>query len=182
MERFAGWFLTKPSKDAVMHVYWSRAAFASRKCWGARDTICGHKAKDITPSIAWRGEAWREEALDDLPWKDERGPSSIRQTLELFQRQRWGNFWETGWSAYGLFRAYVYHLELNLNEPNWTRETSLAVQWSKFHCLNAGIRLKSPHMPPVNTVPHQWRLHWKPVRKEAGLPNPLLYLKVAGYN
>jgi len=28
-----------------------------------------HKAKDITPSIAWRGEAWKEEALDDLSLK-----------------------------------------------------------------------------------------------------------------
>ena len=32
-----------------------------------RDTTCGLKAKDITPSIAWRREAWKEEALDDLP-------------------------------------------------------------------------------------------------------------------
>ena len=24
------------------------------KCWGAWDTTCGHKTKDITPSIAWR--------------------------------------------------------------------------------------------------------------------------------
>ena len=24
----------------------------------------------------------------------------------------WGNFRETGWSAYGLFRAHKYHLEL----------------------------------------------------------------------
>jgi len=30
-------------------------------------SACGHKAKDITPSIAWRREAWKEEALDDLP-------------------------------------------------------------------------------------------------------------------
>ena len=44
-----------------------------------------------------------EEALDDLPWKDERGTLSIIQTQELFQRQRWGNFCETGWSAYGVF-------------------------------------------------------------------------------
>ena len=51
------------------------------KCWEAWDTTCGHKAKDTT-SIAWRREAWKEEALDDLPWKDERGPSSVRQTLE----------------------------------------------------------------------------------------------------
>ena len=61
-------------------------------------------------------EAWKEEALDDLPWKDERGPSSIRRTLEPFQRQRWGNFWEMGWSAYGLFQAHIYHLELNWTE------------------------------------------------------------------
>ena len=39
----------------------------------------------------------KEEALDNLPWKDERGLSSIRQTLELFQRQHWGNFWKMGW-------------------------------------------------------------------------------------
>ena len=31
-----------------------------------RSTTCGHKAKDITPLIAWRREAWKMEALDDL--------------------------------------------------------------------------------------------------------------------
>ena len=31
------------------------------------DTTCGHKAKDNTQFIAWRREAWKEEALDDLP-------------------------------------------------------------------------------------------------------------------
>ena len=85
------------------------------------DTTWGNKAKDITPSIAWRREAWKEEALDDLPWKDERGPSSIRRTLEPFQRRRWGNFWETGWSAYGLFRAHRHHTELNWTNCNQQR-------------------------------------------------------------
>ena len=61
----------------------------------------------------------KEEALDDLPWKEDRGPSSIRRTLEPFQRRHWGNFWETGWSAYGLFRLHRYHLEL-LTESNTT--------------------------------------------------------------
>ena len=37
------------------------------KCFRAWDTTCGHKAKDITPSKAWRREAWKEEALKDLP-------------------------------------------------------------------------------------------------------------------
>ena len=83
------------------------------KCWEAWDITCGHKAKDITPLIAWRRKALKEEVLDNLPWKDQWGPSSIRWTLESFQRQHWGNFWEMGWSAYGLFWAHRYHLELN---------------------------------------------------------------------
>ena len=63
------------------------------------------------------GEAWKEEVLDGLIWKDERGPLSIRWTLEPVQRQHWGNFWETGWSACGHFWVQRYHLE-----PNWTPE------------------------------------------------------------
>ena len=34
------------------------------------------------------------------------------------------NFWETGWSAYGLFRAFRYHLELNWTELNWAGRTN----------------------------------------------------------
>ena len=45
--------------------------------------------------------------------------ASIGRTLEPFQRQRWGNVWQTAWSAYGLFRAHRYHLELN-----WTESTA----------------------------------------------------------
>ena len=83
------------------------------KCWGAWDTTCRHKAKDITPLTAERREAWKEEALDDLPWKDEGGPSSVQRKLEPFQRRHWGNFWEMGWSVYGLYRVHRYHFELN---------------------------------------------------------------------
>ena len=56
------------------------------KCWGAWDTTGGSEAKGITPSIAWRREAWNEETLDYLPWKDERDRSRDTvnpQTLEL---------------------------------------------------------------------------------------------------
>ena len=88
------------------------------KCWEASDTTSRHKAKDITMLIACRREVLKEEALDDLHWKDERGQLSIRQTLEPFQRQCWGNFWETGWSTYGLFRAHRHHLELKWTELN----------------------------------------------------------------
>ena len=56
---------------------------------------------------------WKEKALDNLLSKDERGPSSIKRTLEPFQRRRWRNVSETEWSAYELFRAHWRHLELN---------------------------------------------------------------------
>ena len=72
--------------------------------WLASQKICsvekletppaGAKPKDITPSIAWGGEAWKEEAPDDLPlheWTREgRRPSD--KTLAMFQRQRRGHF------------------------------------------------------------------------------------------
>ena len=51
------------------------------------------------------------------------------QPLRLYQgdkRQRWRNFWETRWSAYGLFRAHRYHLELN-----WKQEASARARADK---------------------------------------------------
>ena len=39
----------------------------SERQGGAHMGLSKHTAKDITPSIAWRREARKEEALDDLP-------------------------------------------------------------------------------------------------------------------
>ena len=90
---------------------------ASRKVWNVEEleTLpAGTKPRTSrTPSIAWRREAWKEETLDDLPWKDKRGSLSIRRTLELFQRRFLEKF-----PRYGLFRAHRYHLELSWTEPD----------------------------------------------------------------
>ena len=51
--------------------------------WGAWNTTCGHKAKDITPSIAWRREACKEEALDDWRW-----PSLVFSRKTFLERTR----------------------------------------------------------------------------------------------
>ena len=105
------------------------------KYWVAWNTTCGHKAKDITPQIAWTRKAWKKEALgEDLPWKDEWGPSSVWWTLELFQGQRWENFWETRWSACGLFRAHRYHHELNncIKILRLSRVTLARAGWSLY--------------------------------------------------
>ena len=66
------------------------------KCWEAWDITRGYKAKDITLSVAWRREALKEEALDDLHWTDERGSSSVGRTLEPFQRQTLGKLLREG--------------------------------------------------------------------------------------
>ena len=36
--------------------------------------------------------------------------------LHQFQRQHWGNLWETRWSAYGLYPAHSCHIELKRTE------------------------------------------------------------------
>ena len=69
----------------------------------------------------WRKEVWKEEAVDDLPWKDERGPSSVRQTLKQFQRQHWGNFLRDG-------VEYIYLYMMGFSKCtdtilNWTEQT-----------------------------------------------------------
>ena len=51
----------------------------------------GYKAKDITPSIAWRSEAWKEEALDDFL---ERTRDGHHQSDEHWNRFK-GNVEET---------------------------------------------------------------------------------------
>ena len=92
---------------------------------------CGHTAKDSTPSIARRREAWKEEALDDLPWKDERGPSSIRRTLEPFQGRRWGNFWEK------CIRTFFERIEMN-----WTELSHLVLLELEIYALCKMVIIK----------------------------------------
>ena len=104
-----GWRAKHPSQVACF--------LEDLKCWEAWDTTCGHKAKDITPLVAWRRESCKEVALDDLLWKDERGPSSVRWTWNCFKGNVRETGWETGWSAYGLFWAHGYHKPLNWTYP-----------------------------------------------------------------
>ena len=76
------------------------------ECWGALDTTCRYKAKDITPSITWRREVWKEEELDGKRrtrqsflkgW--ERAIANQTNTGTASLGTYWENFWETGWNA-----------------------------------------------------------------------------------
>ena len=72
-----------------------------------------HKLNHLWDSASWH--TFRDITIDR---REERGVErgSARRsflkgrTLVLFQKQRWGNSRETGWSAYGYFRAHWYHL------------------------------------------------------------------------
>ena len=79
------------------------------------------KHKDAGQSVALEGGSFRQSSL--------RGPSSIRWTWELFQRQRWGNCWEMGWSTYRLFQLHSYHSELN-----WTKIRYIAAPAPNAQC------------------------------------------------
>ena len=107
------------------------------KCWEAWDTTCRHKTRDITPLITWRRERWKEEALDDFPWKDERGPSSIRQTLEPFQRWHCGNFWDRVERIWDFLSAWIP----SWTELSWQWLDALTSWWTHSNGFNAWLWL-----------------------------------------
>ena len=75
----------------------------------------------------------RKRSTIFLSWKDAKGLSSVRRTLEPFQTNVWGNFRETGWSAYGLFRAHRY-LERNGTDllVIWNTDMFETRAWARF--------------------------------------------------
>jgi len=88
-------------------------------CWGAWDIAWRNKAKNIIPSITWRREMWKEEALDNLPWEGYHQSDKQWNCLK-------GNAGKTDEThiQYRLFWVQRYHPELN-----W-RHTWLELNWS----------------------------------------------------
>ena len=60
---------------------------------------CGHKAKDITTSIAWMRESWEEETLDIFL---ERTREGHRHSDGAVSKAMLGKLID-GWGAYGPF-------------------------------------------------------------------------------
>ena len=84
------------------------------EAWGGGGALFQHllylavrRCSDVRHSL-------QGEALDDLPSKDERGPSSVSCTLELFQRLHWGKTSEKRGGAHVDFSKRIEnHRELN---------------------------------------------------------------------
>ena len=85
------------------------------------------------------------ETFDDPPWQDDKGTSSVRPALELFQIQHWKkkrkNSQETGWSAYELSWAPRYNIELNWTELDGTGFSARSVAGNAWNGLT--------HVPAV---------------------------------
>ena len=64
-----------------------------------------------SPSIAWWREAWTEEALDDPPWKDERGPYlQSDKHWNCLEDSVGGNCWEMGVERIWAFPSFLFCL------------------------------------------------------------------------
>ena len=99
-----------------------------------------------------------QEALYGLPCKDERGSSSIRWTLEPFQRWCWGKFWETGWMYMGFSKCIVTILNWAVQLFWVTRLVfTIFIVGSFFpphavlRCISCGL----PH-PPIPVALHTY--------------------------
>ena len=83
---------------------------------------CGHyqqaQSQDMTGGEI---REKRKNSMSFLQRSREGHHQSDERWKELFQRQRWGNLWETGRIAHthGLFRVHRYHLELNWSKLSW---------------------------------------------------------------
>ena len=155
------WWVKQPSQVACFS--------EDLKCWGAWNTSCPHKAKDIMPSTIWRKEAWKEVMLDNLLWKDERGPSSIRWTLQPFQRQRWRNFWEMEWSA------YVFFLKCMDTILNWTE-----LKWTSFNnAVTVPLNITFPKTLLSVFPCHCTSQHWPPPFQHHFSQNPSLNISLS---
>ena len=71
--------------DITRSMKWRRGMWPSHH-WSTGGERSGHytisqlevRGVDITTSVSWKRGAWKEAVLNNLPWKEERGPSSGR--------------------------------------------------------------------------------------------------------
>ena len=106
-------------KCTLIRLKWYITITIQRCVWEARHTQ-RLSIKQSAWTFAWgalsyRSIAWNwEEALDDLPWKNERGPSSVRRISGQFLKATLGTRLRDGMERIITgFSERIYHLELN---------------------------------------------------------------------
>ena len=98
------------------------------KCWRPWDTTCGHKASDVTPSIAWR------RGVERVLRSTRRERATVNQTdAGIVYKATLGKLL-IEWGTFGLFRAHSYDLKLHWTSSHrysrYTMPTCLHKVWS----------------------------------------------------
>ena len=88
------------------------------KCWEAWDTTCGHKVKDITPSIAWLGERRGKRKRSTIFL--ERTREGHRQSNEHWNRFK-GNVGETSERRGGAHKGFSERIDTILKRTEYCR-------------------------------------------------------------
>ena len=113
------------------------------ECWGARDTLLAGAKPRTLYHRSLEGEKRRKrKAFEDLPSKNEKKPSSIRSTLELFQRATPGKQLRSGLERIWAFPSGRYQLELS-----WTELTHAANQPGGFPVKEATVNPTGERVP-----------------------------------
>ena len=141
----------------------SSPSFTSKTCrnkthflnWGAWDTICRHKAKDITPLITCgRSQGIKTESLSWSSFKE--WERAITNQIITGSVSNYGNiggiFWETGWSACGS----LYHTKYKQAVPSQTKMnpvldghlTARNEPISPQICSSTALPISPPPPPP----------------------------------
>ena len=120
MTKQRNWWAKRPSHKACI--------LEDIECWGAWDTTCWHKARDITPTIAWRREAQRERKCTTIfhQWM-RKGCRQSDQHENCFK----GNTGEISEIQGGAHVGFPEHVDYNLEvkwialimQPTWQCET-----------------------------------------------------------
>ena len=125
--------LSQEKKTGRQSMHPLQMAYVSEdlKCWGAWDSTSRHRTQGHhTIDRLEERQAQKEEALDDLPWKDVQERAIVNpMNTGTFSQTRWGNLWEMGWSVYIFFLPLAdrHHLELNWTELNSTETRTQTV-------------------------------------------------------
>ena len=100
------------------------------KCWGAWDIACGHKTKDITPTVAWMREARKEEALTIFLERTREGHRQSDEHWNCFK----GNIGETSERWGGAHMGFSERIDII---SSWTELNGISALRQLLHWVIA---------------------------------------------
>ena len=112
------------------------------KCWGAWDTPCGRKAKDLSHHRSPGGKRRRKNDIEmtrqGLVWTRQKNENSFKGNML-------GIWWETAWRAHIILWASPSALRMPWTEANWALYIYIYIYRLEVFHFHSG--LPSPSLP-----------------------------------